>query len=125
MMELLFVAVLRFWDSCVSPLRMALPAQGIVADSCSEGSGVSRRSNANSAKEGFEYEVKRQDNYALGLRANTVPSHTNGISENRAPNHDEVRRRAYEIYLERGGVPGKSLRTGFQLSEKSKVQHTL
>jgi len=52
MMELLFVAVWRFWDSCVSPLRMALPAQGIVADSWLGGIRSSRRSNANSACEG-------------------------------------------------------------------------
>jgi len=32
--------------------------------------------------------LKDKTTDALGLRANTVPSHTNGISENRAPNHD-------------------------------------
>ncbi len=58
--------------------------------------------------------LKDKTTDALGLRANTVPSHTNGISENRAPNHDEVRRRAYEIYLERGGVPGQELEDWFQ-----------
>jgi hypothetical protein len=50
----------------------------------------------------------------LELHENTVPSHTNGISESRAPNHDEVRCRAYEIYLERGGLPGQELEDWFQ-----------
>lgn len=39
---------------------------------------------------------------------------TNGISENRSPNHDEIRRRAYEIYLERGGLPGEELEDWLQ-----------
>ena len=59
--------------------------------------------------------LKDKTTDALELRANTVPSQTNGISESRAPNHDEVRRRAYEIYLERGGgLPGQELEDWFQ-----------
>ena len=50
----------------------------------------------------------------LELHANTLPSHTNDISENRAPNHDEIRRRAYEIYLKRGGLPGQELEDWLQ-----------
>jgi len=51
---------------------------------------------------------------ALELHANTVLSHTIGISESRAPNHDEIGRRAYEIYLERGGLPGQELKDWLQ-----------
>jgi Protein of unknown function (DUF2934) len=58
--------------------------------------------------------LKDKTTDALELQTNTVPSHTNGISESRAPNHDEVRRRAYEIYLERGGLPGQELKDWFQ-----------
>ena len=45
----------------------------------------------------------------LELQANTVPSHRDRISTHSTPNHDEVKRRAYEIYLERGGLPGQEL----------------
>ena len=45
----------------------------------------------------------------LELEANTVPSHRDRISTRGTPNHDEVKRRAYEIYLERGGLPGQEL----------------
>jgi len=58
--------------------------------------------------------LKDKTTDALELRANTVPSRTNGISESRAPSHDEVRRRAYEIYLQRGGIPGQELEDWLQ-----------
>jgi len=35
-------------------------------------------------------------------------------STNQAVNHSEVRRRAYEIYLERGGLPGCELEDWLQ-----------
>jgi len=125
MMELLFVAVLAILDSCVSPLRMALPAK---ASSLIRGFGgirSSRRSNAIQRRKDSNMKLKDKTTDALGFAQTPSRLTTNGISENRAPNHDEVRRRAYEIYLERGGVRAKSLRTGSRLSEKSKVQHTL
>ena len=50
----------------------------------------------------------------LELHENTVPSHTNDISENRAPNRDEISRRVYEIYLERGGLPGQEVEDWLQ-----------
>jgi len=50
----------------------------------------------------------------LELQANTVPSHRDRISTHSTPNHDEIKRRAYEIYLERGGLPGQELEDWFQ-----------
>jgi hypothetical protein len=54
----------------------------------------------------------------LQLHANAVPSHTNDISANHGanhgPNHDDIRRRAYEISLERGGLPGQELEDWLQ-----------
>jgi hypothetical protein len=58
--------------------------------------------------------LKGKTSEILELHANTVPPYTDDISANRAPNHDEVRRRAYEIYLERGGLPGQELEDWFQ-----------
>ena len=53
--------------------------------------------------------LKGKRSETLELHANSVQSQTDDISDNRTPNHDEVRRRAYGIYLERGGLPGHEL----------------
>jgi hypothetical protein len=53
--------------------------------------------------------LKGNRSETLEHHANTAQSHTNDLSENHAPNHDEIRRRAYEIYLERGSLPGQEL----------------
>jgi hypothetical protein len=58
--------------------------------------------------------LKDKRNETLALNASTVQSHTEDTSANHAPDHDEVRRRAYEIYLERGGLPGQELEDWFQ-----------
>ena len=50
----------------------------------------------------------------LQLHGNTARSRSNERSENRAANYDEVSRRAYELYLERGGLPGKELEDWLQ-----------
>jgi Protein of unknown function (DUF2934) len=57
---------------------------------------------------------KEKRSETLGLHENTVSSRTDDISARRAPNHDEVRRRAYEIYIERGGLPGQELEDWLQ-----------
>jgi hypothetical protein len=57
---------------------------------------------------------KEKRSETLGLHENTVSSRTDDISAHRAPNHDEVRRRAYEIYIERGGLPGQELEDWLQ-----------
>lgn len=44
----------------------------------------------------------------------TVESHTGDICASHAPNYDEIRRRAYEIYLERGSLPGEELEDWLQ-----------
>ena len=58
--------------------------------------------------------LKGKRSETLELRVNTVQSQTDDISANGAPNHDEIGRRAYEIYLERGGVPGHELENWLQ-----------
>jgi hypothetical protein len=50
----------------------------------------------------------------LELHPNTVSSHTGDISADRAPSYDEIGRRAYEIYLERGSLPGQELEDWLQ-----------
>jgi hypothetical protein len=58
--------------------------------------------------------LKGKRSETLELHANSVQSQTNDISASRAPNHDEIGRRAYEIYLERGGLPGHELENWLQ-----------
>ena len=59
--------------------------------------------------------LKDKSSETSELHANTaIQSHTGDISENHAPNNDEIRRRAYEIYLERGSLLGEELENWFQ-----------
>jgi hypothetical protein len=48
------------------------------------------------------------------LHASPMQPHPEDISANQALNHNEIRRRAYEIYLERGGLPGHELEDWLQ-----------
>ena len=49
---------------------------------------------------------KSKKTETLEVGANSIQSHAVDTSANNAPNHAEIRFRAYEIYLERGGLPG-------------------
>jgi hypothetical protein len=48
------------------------------------------------------------------LHASPIPLHAEVSSANYALNHDEIRRRAYEICQERGGLPGRELEDWIQ-----------
>ena len=54
--------------------------------------------------------LKGKRSETLQLHTNYAPSHGEDIPAN----HDEIRRRAYEIYLERGGLPGQELEDWLQ-----------
>jgi hypothetical protein len=43
------------------------------------------------------------------LGTNSIKSHLEGTPANHAPSHEEIRRRAYEIYLERNGFGSNEL----------------
>jgi len=58
--------------------------------------------------------LKGKQNETLELHASPIQPHAEAISANHALNHDEVRRRAYEIHLERGGLPGRELEDWLQ-----------
>jgi hypothetical protein len=49
---------------------------------------------------------KNKSNGNLELRATSVQRQADETSARSAPSDEEIRRRAYEIYLERGGLPG-------------------
>ena len=58
--------------------------------------------------------LKDKRNKNLELHASPIQSHAEDSSANHAPNHDEISRRAFEIFLERGGLPGRELEDWLQ-----------
>jgi Protein of unknown function (DUF2934) len=58
--------------------------------------------------------LKGKRNENVELQASPVESHAEDSSANHAPNHDQIRRRAFEIYLERGGLPGREFEDWLQ-----------
>ena len=50
--------------------------------------------------------LKGKRSETLELHASSIQPHAEDTSANHAPSHEEIRLRAYEIYLERGGLPG-------------------
>jgi DUF2934 family protein len=53
--------------------------------------------------------LKGKKNETLELRASPIRPGSEDSSRNHAPNHDDIRRRAYEIHLEQGGLSGREL----------------
>lgn len=52
---------------------------------------------------------KGKRNETLEVRASPTQPHAANTSTNHTPSREEIRLRAYEIYLGRGGVPGNEL----------------
>jgi hypothetical protein len=52
---------------------------------------------------------KAKRNVTLEPDARPIQPHSEDTSGNHAPSHEEIRRRAYEIYLERNGLAGDAL----------------
>jgi len=57
---------------------------------------------------------KNKKSETLDLDAISVQPRAENTSAKQAVNHSEIRRRAYEIYLERGGLPGRELEDWLQ-----------
>ena len=53
--------------------------------------------------------LKGKKNLTLEHDASPIQLHAEDPSANHAPSHEEIRCRAYEIYLERDGLPGDEL----------------
>jgi len=53
--------------------------------------------------------LKSKRNETLELDASPIQPHAEDTSANHAPSQEEIRRRAYEIYLERADLPGDEL----------------
>jgi hypothetical protein len=57
---------------------------------------------------------KEKRNGTLERHASPSRPRAEDISANHIPNHDDIRCRAYEIYLERGGLAGHELEDWLQ-----------
>jgi hypothetical protein len=53
--------------------------------------------------------LKDKRNETLELHTGPIQSHAEDTSANHTPSRDEIRLRAYEIYLEHGGLRGNEL----------------
>ena len=53
--------------------------------------------------------LKGKRNVTLEHDASPIQPQAENTSASHAPSHEEIRRRAYEIYLERNGLPGDEL----------------
>jgi hypothetical protein len=49
--------------------------------------------------------TKNKSNVNSELRSTPFQAQADETSKHQTPNHEEIRRRAYEIYLERGDLP--------------------
>ena len=58
---------------------------------------------------GMTLQAKGKRNETLEVRASPTQPHAANTSANHTPSREEIRLRAYEIYLDRGGVPGNEL----------------
>jgi hypothetical protein len=54
-------------------------------------------------------DLKEKKNEASGSHMGPIGSDTENISANHEPGLEKIRLRAYEIHLERGGLPGNEL----------------
>jgi Protein of unknown function (DUF2934) len=65
-------------------------------------------------------ESKEKKNEALKARTGPIQPGAENISVSHAPGLGEIRLRAYEIYLERGGLPGNELEDWLQAERELK-----
>ena len=63
---------------------------------------------------------KARVNQNLELHASLIQPRSQNVSGNHALNHEDIRRRAFEIYLERGGLPGRELEDWLQAESELK-----
>lgn len=66
-------------------------------------------SNSTAKGEGSRMTLKSKRNVTLEHDVSPVQPHAEDTSANYTPSHEQIRRRAYEKYLERDGLPGDAL----------------
>jgi len=64
--------------------------------------------------------LKGKANQNFELHESLIQPRVEDISGYHTLNHDDIRRRAYEIHLERGGLPGRELEDWLQAESELK-----
>jgi hypothetical protein len=77
-------------------------------------------SNATTSGKDAGMTLKGKGYQNLELHENPVQPRAEGRSGNHALNADDIRRRAYEIHLERGALPGRELEDWLQAESELK-----
>jgi hypothetical protein len=71
--------------------------------------GLLRSSNSTTKGKDSGMTLKGKRNETLEVYESPIQPHAEDTSASHAPSHDEIKGRAYEIYLERNGLPGDEL----------------
>jgi hypothetical protein len=107
--------VFRFWtsDAVIAATSPDNPLSGPVVRRCR---GVRAESENNRLRKEKDsgMTAKTRKNETLELHASPIQPRAENTSAKQAVNHSEIKRRAYEIYLERGGLPGRELEDWLQ-----------
>jgi hypothetical protein len=73
---------------------------------------IESNSSTKGKESGMTLKAKRTE--SLEIHPSPVQPHAEDTSANHAISHDDIRRRAYEIYVERGGLPGREVEDWLQ-----------
>jgi len=84
---------------------MVFSTRGIVTESSSQGHDFVGREEG----KGSGMTLKGKENVTLEHDASLIQPDAGDTPAHHAPSHEEIRGRAYEIYLERDGLPGDEL----------------
>jgi hypothetical protein len=68
---------------------------------------IETNSSTQGKESGMTVKAKRKE--SLEVHPSPIQPHAADTFTNHAPSHGEISRRAYEIYLERGSLPGNEL----------------
>jgi hypothetical protein len=68
---------------------------------------IATNSSTQGKEPGTTVKAKRKE--SVEVQPNPIQPHVGNTSANHAPSHEEIRRRAYEIYLEHGSHAGNEL----------------
>jgi len=113
---LILLAIQQDWfpERKARPQRSLFAVAALITTSADTSGAAVRRSFRNTLRRSHHWTGKRKDSDMtlkpnsgnLELPANLVQPRAEDNSANHRLNQDEIRRRAYEIYLERGGLSG-------------------
>ena len=108
-----FFSGFRFARFTVAKLDDWLQAERELQESFKDhATQIESNSSTQGKESGMTVKAKRKE--SLEVDPSPIQPHAADTFANHAPSQEEIRRRAYEIYLERGGLPGRELEDWLQ-----------